>query len=162
MQETPLWFLGWEDPLEKGKATHSCILAWRVPWTVGHQNFLCMELSRQEYWTGLPFPSPEDLPHPGIKPMTSLHCGQILYQLSYQESPCCIYPNGMLVCIWKIWTFKCVHGSMIVKVKNQKWLVSHMRDDLTSVTVQPHNAKLQFQQRTREMTCKVSFLPTIY
>ena len=27
-------FLGWEDPLEKGKATHSSILAWRIPWTV--------------------------------------------------------------------------------------------------------------------------------
>jgi len=27
-------FLGWEDPLEKGKATHSRILAWRIPWTV--------------------------------------------------------------------------------------------------------------------------------
>ena len=26
--------LGWEDPLEKGKATHSSILAWRIPWTV--------------------------------------------------------------------------------------------------------------------------------
>ena len=26
--------LGWEDPLKKGKATHSCILAWRIPWTV--------------------------------------------------------------------------------------------------------------------------------
>ena len=27
-------FLGWEDPLEKGKTTHSSILAWRIPWTV--------------------------------------------------------------------------------------------------------------------------------
>ena len=26
-------FLGWEDPLEEGMATHSCILAWRIPWT---------------------------------------------------------------------------------------------------------------------------------
>ena len=26
--------LGWEDPLEKGKATHSSILAWRIPWTI--------------------------------------------------------------------------------------------------------------------------------
>ena len=34
MQETPVQFLGWEDPLEKGKATHSGILAWRIPWTV--------------------------------------------------------------------------------------------------------------------------------
>ena len=32
MQET--WVLGWEDPLEKGKATHSSIRAWRIPWTV--------------------------------------------------------------------------------------------------------------------------------
>ena len=34
MQETPVRFLGWEDPLEKGKATDSSILAWRIPWTV--------------------------------------------------------------------------------------------------------------------------------
>ena len=32
MQETRVRSLGWEDPLEKGKATHSSILAWRVPW----------------------------------------------------------------------------------------------------------------------------------
>ena len=34
MWETWVWSLGWEDPLEKGKATQSSILAWRVPWTV--------------------------------------------------------------------------------------------------------------------------------
>ena len=34
MQETSVQFLGWENPLEKGKATHSSILAWRIPWTV--------------------------------------------------------------------------------------------------------------------------------
>ena len=34
MWETWVRFLGWEDPLEKGKATHSSILAWRIPWTV--------------------------------------------------------------------------------------------------------------------------------
>ena len=28
-----VWSLGWEDPLEKGKSTHYCILAWRIPWT---------------------------------------------------------------------------------------------------------------------------------
>jgi len=32
MQETWVQSLGWEDPLEKGKATHSSILAWRIPW----------------------------------------------------------------------------------------------------------------------------------
>ena len=34
MRETWVQSLGWEDPLEKGKATHSRILAWRIPWTV--------------------------------------------------------------------------------------------------------------------------------
>ena len=34
MQETPVQLLGWEDPLEKGTATHSSILAWRIPWTI--------------------------------------------------------------------------------------------------------------------------------
>ena len=34
MQETWVRSLGLEDPLEKGKATHSSILAWRIPWTV--------------------------------------------------------------------------------------------------------------------------------
>ena len=33
MQETCVRSLGWEDPLEKGKATHSSILTWRIPWT---------------------------------------------------------------------------------------------------------------------------------
>ena len=36
MRETWLWSLDWEDPLEKGKATHSSILAWRIPWTIVH------------------------------------------------------------------------------------------------------------------------------
>ena len=37
-------------------------------WTVAHQAPLSMGFSRQEYWSGLPFPSPGDLPDPGIKP----------------------------------------------------------------------------------------------
>jgi len=34
MQETWVQSLGWKDPLQKGKATHSSILAWRIPWTI--------------------------------------------------------------------------------------------------------------------------------
>ena len=37
-------------------------------WTVAHQASQSMGLSRQEYWSRLPFPSPRDLPNPGIKP----------------------------------------------------------------------------------------------
>jgi len=39
-----------------------------IPWTVGLQVPLFMEFTRQEYWSGLPFPSPGDLPNPGIEP----------------------------------------------------------------------------------------------
>ena len=38
------------------------------PWTVAHQAPPSMGFSRQEYWSALPFPSPGDLPHPGIEP----------------------------------------------------------------------------------------------
>ena len=37
MRKTWVRSLGWEDPLEKGKATHSSILAWRIPWTTVHE-----------------------------------------------------------------------------------------------------------------------------
>ena len=36
MRETWVWSLGWEDPLEKGKATHSSTFDWRIPWTEAH------------------------------------------------------------------------------------------------------------------------------
>ena len=122
MQETQVWSLGWEYPLEKWMATQSSILAWRIPrtgvakswtqlghfhifderwnrdslcllgyssffasvysvqlssvikscltllWTVGHQAPASMGFPSQEYWSGLPFPSPGDIPNPGIKP----------------------------------------------------------------------------------------------
>ena len=39
-----------------------------TPWTVAHQAPLSVEFSRQEYWSGLPFPTPGDLLDPGIEP----------------------------------------------------------------------------------------------
>ena len=60
MQETwGTWVqsLGWEDPLEKGMATHSGILAWRIPWTEGPGRLQSMELQRvrhdQSQWTSI-------------------------------------------------------------------------------------------------------------
>ena len=45
----------------------SRIRLFATPWTVAHQAPLSMGFSRQEYWSGLPFPSSGDLPDPGIK-----------------------------------------------------------------------------------------------
>ena len=46
----------------------SHVQLFATPWTVAHQAPPSMGFSRQEYWSGLPFPSPGDLPDPGIKP----------------------------------------------------------------------------------------------
>ena len=51
----------------KVKVTQSCPTLCD-PWTVAHQVPPSMGFSRQEYWSGLPFPSPGDLPNPGIEP----------------------------------------------------------------------------------------------
>ena len=44
----------------------SCVLLFAIPWPVAHQVPLSLEFSRQEYWSGLPFPPPGDLPEPEI------------------------------------------------------------------------------------------------
>ena len=59
----------------------SCVILFAVPWTVACQSPLSMAFSRQEYWSGMPFPSPGDLPHPRIKPVLFLHL------LHWQEDP---------------------------------------------------------------------------
>ena len=49
----------------------SHVQLFAIPWTVAQQAPLSMEFSRQKYQSGLPFPSPGDLPDPGIKPGSS-------------------------------------------------------------------------------------------
>ena len=46
-----------------------------TPWTIACQTPLSVKFSRQEYWSGLPFPFPEDLPDPGIKPVSCIAGG---------------------------------------------------------------------------------------
>ena len=49
MQETWVWSMGLEDPLEKGMATHSSILAWRIPWTEEPGGIRSMRSQRVRY-----------------------------------------------------------------------------------------------------------------
>ena len=46
----------------------SRVRLFATPWTVAHQAPLSMGFSKQQYWSGVPFPSPGNLPDPGIKP----------------------------------------------------------------------------------------------
>ena len=50
MQETQVWTLGWEDPLEKGKVMHFRILAWRIPWTEEPGGLQSMGSQRVKTW----------------------------------------------------------------------------------------------------------------
>ena len=59
--------------------SHSVVSdSFATPWTGIHQAPLCLGLSRQEYWSGLPFPPPGDLPDPGIKPASPALAGGFL------------------------------------------------------------------------------------
>ena len=60
--------------------------SFATPWTVAHRAPLSMGFSSQEYWSGLPFPSPGDVPDPGIKP-TSPALQADSFPLSHQGSP---------------------------------------------------------------------------
>ena len=63
----------------------SC-LTLAISWTVTHQAPLSMGFSRQEYWSGVPFPPPWDLPDPAIKPISPA-LQAVFYPLSHQGSP---------------------------------------------------------------------------
>ena len=60
----------------------SFVRLFASPWTVACQAPLSMEFSRQEYWSGLPCPSPEDLPDPGSEPWSpALQADSLLFEL---------------------------------------------------------------------------------
>ena len=77
--------LSFLHPSSKVKVLVAQLRVTAMPWTAAHQAPLSMEFSRQEYWSGLPFPSPGDLLNPGTE-AGLLHCRQILYLLSPQGS----------------------------------------------------------------------------
>ena len=69
-----------------------------TPWTVAHQASPSMEVSRQEYWSGLPFPSPGDLPDPGIEPGSpALQADALPSEPPGKPSKC-----RFLTCLWEV------------------------------------------------------------
>ena len=84
MQVEQLYSVKW-----KKVKSLSHVWLFAAPWTVAHQAPPSMEFSRQEYCSGLPFPSPGDLPDPGIEPgLPAMQAdAQMLYRLSHQGSP---------------------------------------------------------------------------
>ena len=83
-------------------ASNSVVRLFETPWTVAHQTPLSMGFSRQEHWSGLPFPSPGDLPNPGIKPRSlALQADSLLSEppgkLYHLNTKICPFPGLLLL-----------------------------------------------------------------
>ena len=78
-------FLGSERWFSYLYQMHNCVQLFATPWTVAYQALLSMGFYRQEYWSGLPFPSPGIFQTQGSNPypLLLLHCRQTLYYLSH-------------------------------------------------------------------------------
>ena len=74
------------------KSKYTCALSvspvqlFAMPWTVARQSPLSMEFPRQEYWSGLQFPSARDFPDPGIEPASPSLASGILYHCTTSEA----------------------------------------------------------------------------
>ena len=84
-------FLFWAYSMQRFWESIVCIIShvWLfvIPWTADLWAPLSMGFSRQEYWSGLPFPPPGDLPNPGIKPKSSASVGGFCATWETPESP---------------------------------------------------------------------------
>ena len=94
-QLTRMWcvclWLGWEQSFKQKKwsksVSHSVVSDFLWPaWTVARQAPLSMEFSRQEYWSGLPFPSPGDLPNPRDRTQVSCIKGRFFTNWAVREA----------------------------------------------------------------------------
>ena len=91
----------WKISRKSGNV-HVCCRVWLLatPWSLACQAPLCMRLSRQEYWSGLPFPLPGSLPDPGIKPASPVSpalAGGFFTCWAIRESPfyCALWPHRL-------------------------------------------------------------------
>ena len=94
-----------------------------TPWSVACQAPLSVGFSRQEYWNGLPFPSPGDLPNPGGKPRsTALQADSLLTELQGKHSTKCFHFNSAKK------TFRVITpGTVLMLMKTTKPKLSIMK-----------------------------------
>ena len=134
--------MSWRTQLHSGYTTSvkvkvkslSRVRLFATPWTVAHQAPRSMGFSRQEYWSGLPFPSPGDLPDPGIEPRSpALQADAFNLCATREASPSTELSSlGVIHSCGKIhyqycWTVKSVCHSELCssELSCVEWLVQH-------------------------------------
>ena len=115
----------------------SSVQLFMIPCTVACQAPLSMGFSRQKYWSGLPFPTPGDLPNQGIKTASSASAGRFFTTSTTWEAPKVYYLTSFLLLIYPFskhllsthyvvgtpigtGCIVCLHGSYILVVGNIK------------------------------------------
>ena len=127
-----------------------------TPWTIASQAPLSMGFSRQEYWSGLPFPSPGDLSNPGIKPRSPALQADTLFSKPTGK----FFPNAILYTLWSCQTpFWCLSpisdiragashlqetksGSLIIWLKSQPQPHSSTKDAQVDLVLRGWTSKL--------------------
>jgi len=105
----------------------SRVRLFSTPWTVAHQALPSMGFSRQEYWSGLPFPSPGDLPDPGIKPRSPALQADTLtsepFSLTGHDKILSRVPCGSLLFICFIHSSMCMEKAMAPHSSTLAWKI---------------------------------------
>ena len=95
MWETWVQSLGWEDPLEKGKATHSSIQAWRIPWTVWSMSLTWLSDQKKKKMTWCKFTKTYTYIFPTSLTVSALKLRYLVhFELIWDEGP------TLFLCIW--------------------------------------------------------------
>ena len=108
-------YLAWDKKWSEVKSL-SHVRLFATPWTVAYQVPPSIGFSRQEYWRGLPFPSPGDLPNPGIEPGSPSSWADALLS----EPPTCLLKNKHYEVDSFWWTFllDSLHGLFVIPYSN--------------------------------------------
>ena len=100
--------------------TQRRVQLFAIPWTIAHQAPLSVEFSRQGYWSELPFPSPGDLPDPGIEPRSPiLEAGSLP-----SEPPGKLFHTQAKESQWTAKIFKIISSSFNARYKEISYLAS--------------------------------------
>ena len=119
-----------------------------TPWTVAYQAPPSIGFSRQEYWGGLPFPSPEIFPTQGLNP-DLLDCRQMLYRLSHEGSP-----NKWIVYITKYRFWEVLHWwSFVARTLPPKHTRRYISTFLSILNVAPSLQKKKTLHSTSKIFC---------
>ena len=126
---------------------HVCVHVWvcvlhptlfMTLWNIAHQTSLSTEFPRQEYQSGLPFPSPENLPHPGIKPTSPALAGRFFTTQPHGKSinrhipqQICLFDGRIIFSLTSLFNSAPIftqHGFMTSKMHNYSFVEGELSD----------------------------------